>query len=129
MDILSYKLAEQFAKQISAGFSKVEVDGMTINFTLNDGTKTSLTVPAPADGVGITNVYINDEGHLICGLTAGKPLDAGVIPFPRRGIDYWTEEDKEEMRKFINQNLKNAFTLDYTSEPGVLIFKRIGLNK
>lgn len=90
MNIVDIKLANKFATKVAAGFSKVEVDGMNINFTLNDGTKTTLTVPAPADGVSVIDLDVNNNKHLICTMSDGSTVDAGEVPFitPQRGIDY-----------------------------------------
>ncbi len=89
MDIIDIKLANKFATQVAAGFSKVEVDGMNINFTLNDGTKTTLTVPEPADGISVVDMNIDDDGSLICTMSDGTTIDAGGVPFvkPERGVD------------------------------------------
>lgn len=80
MDIISYKLAQQYANNVAAGFSKVEVNGTKINFTLNDGKTATVTVPTPADGASITNVSINSSKHLICTLSSGSTVDAGEVP-------------------------------------------------
>lgn len=90
MDIIDIKMANKFATKVAAGFSKVEVDGMTINFTLNDGTQASLTVPTPADGVSIIGLQINNNNELICILSNNTTINAGKLPMviPERGIDY-----------------------------------------
>lgn len=81
MDIVTLSLAKKFAKQVSAGYSKVEVQGTTLIFTLNDGTKTSLKVPEPVakDPVSIENVEIDENNHVMCTFTNGEVVDAGKI--------------------------------------------------
>ena len=130
MDIIDIKLANKFATQVAAGFSKVEVDGMNINFTLNDGTKTTLTVPEPADGISVVNLEINNNKHLICTMSDDSTIDAGEVPFiiPERGVDYWTDEDKAEIKNYIDNSISKAFYIEQDNEHNTLIFKRIGLN-
>lgn len=90
MDIITLALAKKFAAQVSAGYSNVEVDGMNIIFTLNDGSQVTLTVPEPADGVSVVDLNIDEDGSLICTLSDGSTIDAGGVPFvkPERGVDY-----------------------------------------
>lgn len=130
MDIIDIKLANKFATQVAAGFSKVEVDGMNINFTLNDGTETTLTVPTPADGASVTDLTIDNNKHLICTLSDNTTIDAGAVPFvvPERGVDYWTEADKTEMKNYIDTSMSRAFYVEQDSENDTLIFKRVGLD-
>ena len=90
MDIITLALAKKFAAQVSAGYSNVEVDGMNIIFTLNDGSQVTLIVPEPADGVSVVDMNIDDDGSLICTMSDGTTIDAGGVPFvkPERGVDY-----------------------------------------
>ena len=44
MDIITLALAKKFASQVAAGFSNVDVDGLNIIFTLNDGSHATVTV-------------------------------------------------------------------------------------
>ena len=127
MNIIDIKLANKFATKVAAGFSKVEVDGMNINFTLNDGTKTTLTVPTPADGISVVDLDINNK-HLICTMSDGSTVDAGEVPFiaPQRGVDYWTEADKAAIKSYIDESMSNAFYVEQDSEHDTLIFKRVG---
>lgn len=90
MDIVTYKLSQKYADKVAAGFSSVRVDGLNIIFTLNDGKTTTVTVPAPKDGekgdtgVSITNVALDSQSHLICTLSDGSTVDAGLV---HQGID------------------------------------------
>ena len=130
MDIMDIKLANKFATEIAAGFSKVEVDGMNIIFTLNDGKTTTLTVPTPKDGVSVIGLEIDEDGSLLCTLSNGTVIDAGGVPFvkPERGVDYWTEQDKTEIKNYIDESMSTAFSVEQDDENDTLIFKRIGLN-
>lgn len=128
MDIIDIKLANKFATQVAAGFSKVEVDGMNINFTLNDGTKTTLTVPEPDAGVSVVNLEINNNKHLICTMSDDSTIDAGEVPFivPEKGIDYWTNEDKAEIAEYVDNITSNAFTAEIDDSSYTLLLKRVG---
>lgn len=87
MDIVTYKLSQKYADKVAAGFSSVRVDGLDIIFTLNDGKTATVTVPAPKDGkdgVSITDVSLNQQSHLICTLSDGTAIDAGLV---HQGID------------------------------------------
>lgn len=87
MDIVTYKLGQKYADKVAAGFSSVRVDGLDIIFTLNDGKTVTVTVPAPKDGqdgVSITNVSLNQQSHLICTLSDGAAIDAGLV---HQGVD------------------------------------------
>lgn len=129
MDWLDVRLANEFATRVAAGFSKVEVDGMNIIFTLNDGTITTLTVPTPADGISVTGLHIDDDGSLICTLSDGTEIDAGGVPFvkPERGVDYWTPEDQAAIDADINETLSKTFVVDVDDEHDTLIFKKATL--
>lgn len=129
MDILDIKMANKFASSVAAGFSKVEVNGTTINFTLNDGTTTSLTVPTPADGVSVVDLNIDDDGSLICTLSDGTTVDAGGVPFvkPERGVDYWTQEDQDAINADIDATLSKTFIIETDNEHNTLIFKKATL--
>ena len=90
MDIITLALAKKFATKVAAGFSNVEIDGLDIIFTLNDGSQVTLTVPEPADGVSVVDMNIDDDGSLICTMSDGTTIDAGGVPFvkPEKGVDY-----------------------------------------
>lgn len=128
MDILDLRLANEFATRVAAGFSKVEVDGMNIIFTLNNGATTTLTVPTPADGVSVVDLNIDEDGSLICTMSDGTTIDAGGVPFvkPERGIDYWTPEDQAAINTYIEDRISNAYSIDTDEITKTLIFKRTG---
>ena len=138
MDIITLKLANAFAQKVAAGFSTVSVDGMTINFTLNDGTKTSLTVPKPqdgTDGVSVTGLEIDEDGSLLCHMSDGTTIDAGYVPSvkgdpgepgytPQKGIDYWTTEDKKEIEDYVDERTHLAISYTYDSKNNTLTFSQ-----
>ena len=128
MDIITLALAKKFATKVAAGFSNVEVDGLDIIFTLNDGSQVTLTVPEPADGVSVVDMNIDDDGSLICTMSDGTTIDAGGVPFvkPEKGVDYWTEEDKAEINEYIDDVTSNAFAAELDEENFTLLLKRVG---
>ena len=128
MDIITLALAKKFATKVAAGFSNVEVDGLDIIFTLNDGSQVTLTVPEPADGVSVVDMNIDDDGSLICTMSDGTTIDAGGVPFikPEKGVDYWTEEDKAEINEYVDDVTSNAFAAELDEENFTLLLKRVG---
>lgn len=110
MDIIDIALAKNFAKKMAAGFTNVEVDGMDIIFTLIDGQTVTLTVPAPADGVSVTDVDIDINGDLICTMSDGSEINAGKA-LPQKGVDYFTEEEIEDFKEDISEDLQNEIDL------------------
>ena len=90
MDIITLALAKKFATKVAAGFSNVEVDGLDIIFTLNDGSQVTLTVPEPANGVSVVDLDIDSNKNLICTLSDGSTVNAGELPMaiPEKGVDY-----------------------------------------
>lgn len=91
MDVVTLSLAKKYASKVAAGFSKVEVDGMNLKFTLNDGTTASLTVPKPDDWAVIADAVVDSEGGLTLSLAKGGQ-DMG---------DYYTKEEVDELIKQI----------------------------
>lgn len=128
MDIITLALAKKFATKVAAGFSNVEVDGMDIIFTLNDGSQVTLTVPEPEDGVSVTDLDIDNNSNLICTLSDGSTVNAGELPMaiPEKGVDYWTEEDKQEIKTYVDDVTSNAFAAELDEENFTLLLKRVG---
>ena len=121
MDIIDIALAKNFAKKMAAGFTNVEVDGMTINFTLIDGSTVSLTVPTPADGVSVTDLEIDENGDLICTMSDGTEINAGKA-LPQKGVDYFTTEEIEEIKEEISTELQEEIDLlNSNFEPKTII--------
>ena len=83
MDLITLSLAKGYANKVAAGFKRVEVQGSNLVFTLNDGSKATVAVPAPVDGkdgLSITNVTIDTDGSLLCHMSDGSVIDAGLVP-------------------------------------------------
>ena len=70
-------------KLVQLGIDRLEVDGTILIFHLKDGSTLRMQFPDP---LGIYNIeirQIDKEPHLICIMTDGSEIDAGV--FPRGG--------------------------------------------
>ena len=83
MDITTLSLAKKYANKVAAGFSNVEVQGNNLIFTLNDGTKATMTIPIPengSDGVSVIDLSIDENGNLLCHMSNGSTINAGKIP-------------------------------------------------
>ena len=64
MDIVTYALLNKKIKGLASGVKSATVQGTSIVFAMNDGSKQTITFPTPADGISITDVDINADKHL-----------------------------------------------------------------
>lgn len=115
MDITTLSLAKKYANKVAAGFSKVEVQGNNLIFTLNDGTKATMTVPTPengSDGISIVDVSIDIDGSLLCHMSDGSTIDAGKIPA--------IEQDAGNVSSDTINSIVVVDTLPEVEEEGVL---------
>lgn len=82
MDIVTYALAKKMVDGVASGVSSVDVNNTnhTLTFHWVAGGQSVMTFPVPADGVSVTDVDINSSGHLICTMSDGSTIDAGLIP-------------------------------------------------
>ena len=80
MDIVTYALLNKKIKGLASGVKSATVQGTSIVFTMNDGSKQTITFPTPADGVSITDVDVNSDKHLIVRLSDNRTIDAGLVP-------------------------------------------------
>lgn len=80
MDLSTLAVAKKHSDNIAAGVEGFRVKGNTIYFTVKETQQElSVTVPAPADGVSITDVQVDNNNHLICKLSNRTTIDAGEI--------------------------------------------------
>ena len=112
MDIVTLALAKKFAAKVASGFSHVEVDGLNIIFTLNDGSQVTLTVPEPVSDISITDMNIDNDGNLICTMSNGKTLNAGRIKFNPKGI--YDNSTQYSLFDLINYNGSSYVAKDNT---------------
>lgn len=118
MDIVTYKLSQKYADKVAAGFSSVTVDGLDIIFTLNDGKTATVTVPAPKDGedgISITNVSIDNNYHLICSLSNGNSIDAGLLPKGADGTPGQPGNGIISIEKTGTEGLIDTYTIYFTN--------------
>ena len=112
MDIVTYALLNKKIRGLTSGVKSASVQGASIIFTMNDGSKQTMTFPTPADGISVTDVSIDTDKHLICTMSDGTTLDAGEIP---------TEKGDKGFSPTITENpdnTKDIYKLDITNEDG-----------
>jgi len=80
MDIVTYGLLNTKIEGLASGVKSATVQNTSIVFTMNDGSKQTITFPVPADGVSITDVDIDTDKHLIVRLSDNRTIDAGLVP-------------------------------------------------
>lgn len=100
MDIVTYALCKKLASSAVSGVADMTVNGTTLIIHTNDGQTLEMDFPTPADGVSITNIEIDENNNLICHMSDGSKVNAGPIPVgktPIKGVDYFTEEDINEI--------------------------------
>lgn len=87
--LVAYILARKLVAGAASGISNIVLNGNVLEFQFKDGTSASMTIPLPEDGkdgedgndgVSVTDIAVNDSGHLICSLSNGTSVDAGEIP-------------------------------------------------
>lgn len=77
----AYALAMKSVKGLASGFDHATRTGdNTFDIFFIDGSSVSLLIPAPKDGVGIKDVAMDTNGHLICTMTDNTEIDAGELP-------------------------------------------------
>lgn len=82
IDLIALSAAKKHADLLAMGLTSVSVDNTnkSITFTLAaDGSQHTIYFDQPSDGVSITGVEIKN-GHLICLMSNGSEIDAGVLP-------------------------------------------------
>ena len=100
MDIITYALTKKIAEAAASGIERMWVEGLTLYIQPKEGDVMTIEFPTPEDGKSIINVMINEDNHhLICTMSDSSIIDAGELPvyIPQKGVDYYTEEDKEEI--------------------------------
>ena len=115
MDIITLSLAKKYANKVAAGFSNVEVQGNNLIFTLNDGTKATMTIPTPekgSDGISVVNMSIDTDGSLLCHMSDGSTIDAGKVPA--------VEQDTGNVSSDVINSIRVVDTLPEIEEDGVL---------
>ena len=114
MDIVTYALCKKIASAAASGIDRMYVEETTLYIVTKDGETLEVDFPVPEDGVSITDVSIDNNKHLICTMSNGDTIDAGEVPvyIPQKGVDYYTEEDKEELVSEIKEEISESLVLD-----------------
>ena len=114
MDIVTYALCKKIASAAVSGINSLRVEDTTLYIETNDGNTIEMEFPTPEDGVSIVDIDINNNKHIICTMSDGSTIDAGEIPVyvPRKGVDYYTEEDKEEIIQDVVESIDESLVLD-----------------
>ena len=110
MDIVTYALCKKIAASAAAGIADMEVDGTTLRIELSDGRVLEVEFPTPEDGVSVSNLTIDNSKHLICTMSDGSTVDAGIVPeyIPQKGVDYYTTQDKQEIVQDVLEQVSGA---------------------
>ena len=81
-----YAILNKRVRGLISGVKSAVVNGTTITWTMNDGTKVPMTFPTPADGkdgVSVVNIEIkkktDNKKHLIFTLSDGSAIDSGEL--------------------------------------------------
>lgn len=98
MDLITYALCKKLAAGAVSGISNIEIKDTDLVITTKEGQSLTMSFPTPQDGISIADITVTDNNHLICTLTDGSEVDAGIVPTvsgktPVKGVDYMTEDD------------------------------------
>lgn len=80
IDIITYALCKKLAAGAVSGVSGMRVDGTKLLITTNDGQELIMNFPTPKDGISIVDVAIDTSNNLLCTLSDGNIINAGVLP-------------------------------------------------
>lgn len=129
MDIVTYALCKKLVSSVAGGISGYEVDGLTLKITTSDGKVLEMTFPEPKDGISINDVKINESNHLICTMSDGNEIDAGLIktiqgpkgdPFK---YEDFTPEQLEALKGPAGKDGEDGYTpqkgIDYFTEEDI----------
>lgn len=113
MDIVTYALCKKIASAAVSGIKRIWVEDLTLYIETNDGEILTMVFPTPKDGVSVEDIDIDANNHLICTMSDGNTIDAGEVPvyIPQKGVDYYTKEDKEELKTEIENELGDSLVL------------------
>lgn len=114
MDMITYAICKKIATAAVSGINDMRVENQTLYIETKDGKTLEIIFPTPQDGISIVDVEINEEKHIICQMSDGSTIDGGEVPYyiPQKGVDYYTNEDKEELKQEIIESIDESFVLD-----------------
>ena len=114
MDIVTYALCKKIAASAASGITGFYVEDQTLYIETKDGETLEIVFPTPKDGVSVVDIDIDDNKHLIFTMSDGSTHDSGEVPYyiPQKGVDYYTDEDKEELIQEIIESIDESLVLD-----------------
>lgn len=114
MDIVTYALCKKIASAAASGIERMWVEENTLYIETKSGETLEVDFPTPEDGVSVIDVTIDENQHLLCAMSNGDTIDAGEVPMyiPQRGVDYYTDEDKEEIIQDVIGSIDESLVLD-----------------
>ena len=137
LNILTLGSGKTYTNMVALGISNMRTSGSTVYFTVAaTGEEVSVTLPAPADGISITNVEVNASKELIITLSDNTKVNAGVIPTvkgdkgdPFKYSDFTPEQltalkGADGVSPIITENVNNTddiYRLDITTDTGTII--------
>lgn len=124
MDILTYAISKKVAASAVSGVQSVAVQDTTLLITTNDGNVLPMVFPTPADGVSVVDVDIDENNMLMFSMSDGSTIPAGQINTikgadgkdgytPQKGIDYWTNDDVQEIKNYVDNQIGGALNGTY----------------
>lgn len=136
LDLITLGSSKVYTNMVALGLSDVTVNDKTgtVTFLLNDGSSATYTFPKPKDGVSVTGVEQISDDKFVLTLSDGnitEPIttvkgekgdtgktgpkgDKGNDGYsPVKGVDYWTESDKNEIQSYIDSQIGGALNDTY----------------
>lgn len=94
------------------------IETITLDGVIYYPERNNIELPAP---IAIASSYLDDEYHLHIVKTDGEDIDVGNVrgligPKPEKGVDYFTEEDINDMISKMDANARGTYVADKISE-------------
>ena len=96
MDIIDIAIAKGYTDLAQLGLTSISVNGLDIILEKSDGSTVIVSIPEPEDGVSVSSMSIDDNGHLICAMSDGTINDAGEVPTITTEVETIIEEKVQE---------------------------------
>lgn len=109
LDVISYSRGSKVAAAAMSGVDSMSVEGTTLNIKTKNGEELKMVFPTPKDGVdgvnGKDGINGNDGEPGKDGINGKDGKDGADGYTPVKGVDYWTDEDKAEIKQYIDTEL------------------------
>lgn len=108
IDITTYALCKKLISSALTGVSEFTLNGNTMNITTKDGKTSSADLPAPKDGVSVSNAKIDENNNLIFEMSDGSTKIAGVLPVGKVITDKVLSDESENpiANKTVSEEIK-----------------------